>query len=162
MDQCANLEDLLRMLLEQAAAIYPCQNWLFGQIPDASNPVEVEILAYSPTRLQKVYQGMRIPILKSAFSQRLYQEQRLSYVGEDSATLSRLNPQFVETFALSSFLGVPMLFQGGIIGLLFAATFKGEKASEPSKSQQEALRNLACEGAVALHRISGPAPIAPR
>ena len=78
--QCTTIEGLLQVLLEQAGSIYPCLNWLFGEIPDEDNPVEVEILAYSPTRLQSVYQGMRIPILQSPFSQRLYEEDRKSVV----------------------------------------------------------------------------------
>ncbi len=151
--RCASIDELLQVLLEQAALIYPCLNWLFGEIPDTDNPVEVEILAFSPTRLQKVYLGMRIPILRSTFSQRLYEEKVVSYVGEDNGTISLLNPQFVETFALSSFMGVPLLLEGRIIGILFAATFKGEKASFPSESQLEALRFLARVGALALCRI---------
>ncbi len=151
--QCTTLDDLLHKQLEQAASIYPCQNWLYGEIPDPDNPVEVEILAYSPTRLKTVYQGMRVPILVSPFSHRLYEEHSLSYVGEDNGTLSNLNSQFVETFALTSFLGVPMLYENRIIGILFAATFKGENASGPSGSQREALRELASAGAVAIHRI---------
>lgn len=150
---CAAKDDLLELLLERATSIYPCQNWLFGEIPDTDHPVEVEILAYSPTRLQKVYQGMRIPILQSGFSRRLYQGRRLSYVGEDNGTITELNPQFVETFALSSFMGVPLLFEDSIVGILFAATFKGEQACVPSESQQEALMDLAESGASALHRL---------
>jgi len=149
--RCTTIDDLLWVLLEQAASIYPCQNWLYGEIPDADNPVEVAILAYSPSRLKTVYQGMRVPILLSPFSHRLYEEHGLSYVGEDNGTLSNLNPQFVETFALTSFLGVPLLFENKLIGVLFAATFKGEKASNPNESQQESLRNLASAGAVAIH-----------
>jgi len=156
-DQCTTLDALLQAMLARATSIYPCLNWLFGRITDADDPAEVEILAYSPTRLKKVYQGMRIPILHSGFSHRLYGELRLSYVGEDNGTLSLLNPQFVETFALTSFLGVPLLFEGRIIGILYAATFKGEKASAPSESQQEALGNLARAGAAALQRIE-PSP----
>ena len=161
-DQCTTLEDLLPALLEQAASIYPCLNWLFGEITSAAEPVEVEILAYSPTRLKSVYQGMRLPVLQSTFSHRLYEEQLVSYVGEDNGTLSLLNPQFVETFALTSFLGVPLLFDGEIIGILYAATFKGEKPSVPTELQQEALRNLAQMGALALHRISERPPIEPQ
>ncbi|MBL0210180.1 MAG: GAF domain-containing protein [Holophagaceae bacterium] len=157
LEQCAAKEDLLGLLLERATSIYPCENWLFGEIPDPENPVEVEILAYSPTRLQKVYQGMRIPILQSGFSRRLYQEHCLSYVGEDNGSITQLNPQFVETFALSSFMGVPLLFEDRIAGILFAATFKGEKACVPSESQQEALMRLAQAGALALHRIQAQA-----
>ena len=153
LDLCITREQLLKLLLEQAAAIYPCLNWLFGRIVDVENPVEVEILAYSPTRFRTVYLGMRIPILHSSFSHRLYEEKRLSYVGEDNETISLLNPQFVETFALTSFMGVPMLFEARIIGLLYAATFKGEKAAVPSESQQVALHNLAQAGALAYQRI---------
>lgn len=152
-DECATVDDLLQVLLELAGSIYPSLNWLYGEIPDADDPVEVEILAYSPTRLKTVYQGMRIPILVSPFSRRLYEEHHLSYVGEDNGTLSHLNPQFVETFALTSFMGIPLLFEGRIIGILYAATFKGEKASVPSEAQQAALLNLARAGVLALHRI---------
>lgn len=151
--KCTSVDDLHRVLLEQAASIYPCLNWLYGEIPDTDNPVEVEILAYSPTGLNTVYLGMRVPILVSPFSHRLYEEHSLSYVGQDNGTLSNLNPQFVETFALTSFLGVPLLYENKIIGVLFAATFKGENASIPNESQQEALRDLASSGALAIHRI---------
>lgn len=152
-DLCTTIDSLLQVMLEQAGSIYPCLNWLFGEITDAENPVEVEILAYSPTRLKTVYQGMRIPILRSPFSHRLYEEHRVSYVGEDKGTISLLNPQFTETFALTSLMGVPLLFEGKIIGILFAATFKGENASVPSESQLEALQNVARVGAVMLDRL---------
>ncbi|MBL0210838.1 MAG: GAF domain-containing protein [Holophagaceae bacterium] len=151
--QCTAMDDLLRVMLEQAGSIYPSPNWLFGGITDMENPVEVEVLAHSHMRLKTVYLGMRIPILCSPFSHRIFEEHCVSYVGEDLGTLSLLNSHFAETFALSSFMGIPLLFSNKIIGVLYAATLKGEKASAPTESQEEALRNLARAGALAFHQI---------
>ncbi len=150
---CATLEELHQVMLQQADSIYPSQHWLYGEITDPARPVEVEILAFTQSRFQSVYQGMRVPILRSQFSHRLYEEQQISYVGEDTDTLSNLNPQFVETFALSSFMGIPLLFEDRVIGALFSATFKGETAKAPDGFQLEALQDIARVGALALHRM---------
>lgn len=153
------VEDLLRVLLQQVGSIYPCLNWLYGEITDTANPVEVEILAFTPSHFQAVYQGMRVPILQSGFSHRLYEQRQISYVGEDTDTLSLLHPQFVETFALTSFMGVPLLFEDRVIGALFAATFKGEAAQAPDAGQLEALQDIARVGALALHRMKAQAAL---
>ena len=150
---CETIEDLMHVMLNRAEAIYPCLNWLYGEIPDPANPEEVEIRAFTHTPFKAIFTGMRVPILKSTFSHRLYEEKRLSYVGEDTGTLGELNPSFVETFALTSFLGMPLVFGGKVVGALFAATFKGESPKAPSDAQVCALQNLALVSAMALHRM---------
>ncbi len=154
---CGSEDELLQVLLGRAGAVYPCLNWLYGEITDPAHPSEVEVKAFTPSKFKAVFTGMHVPILRSAFSHQLYEDRQVSYAGEGNGTLGLLNPQFVETFPLTGILGVPLVFEGKVMGALFATTFKGEPSLAPTEAQVSSLQNLARVGALALHRLRSQA-----
>jgi PAS domain S-box-containing protein len=154
---CHSEEDLMQVLLGRAGVILECPHWTVGQVLPGGPPQEVELLAFTPAlhaRFLDAIQGMHIPILDSPFSRVLYQDKQLSFVRDSQIETNHLNPQFVETFGVRSFLGVPLVADGQILGVLFAVAFLNEPALEPSDAQFSSLQNLSRVAALAWNRLA--------
>ncbi|MFN8011763.1 MAG: PAS domain S-box protein [Holophagaceae bacterium] len=154
---CHSEEDLMQVLLGRAGVILDCPHWTVGRVLPGSPPREVELLAFTPAlhaRFMDAIQGMHLPILDSPFSRVLYREKQLSFVRDSQAEPQHLNPQFVETFGVRSFLGVPLLVDGQVLGALFGVAFLTEPALEPTEAQFSSLQNLARVASLAWNRLT--------
>jgi PAS domain S-box-containing protein len=153
---CHTEEELMQVLIGRAAAILDCPNWTVGRVLPGEPPREVELLAFTPAlhaRFLDSIQGMHLPILDSPFSRVLYQDKQLSFVRDSQVEAHQLNPNFVETFAIRSFLGIPLLGDGRVAGVLFAVAFLNEAALDPSDAQFASLQNLVRVAALAWNRL---------
>ncbi|MBK8724662.1 MAG: PAS domain S-box protein [Holophagaceae bacterium] len=153
---CHSQEELMQVLLGRAGAILECPHWTVGKVLPGDPPREVELLAFTPAlhaRFLDAIQGMHLPILDSPFSKVLYHDKQLSFVRDSQVETQHLNPQFVETFGVRSFLGVPLLGEGRVAGVLFAVAFVNEPALDPSDAQFASLQNLARVASLAWNRL---------
>ncbi len=154
---CHSEEDLMQVLLGRAGVILECPHWTVGRVLPGNPPKEVELLAFTPAlhaRFLDAIQGMHLPILDSPFSRVLYHDKQLSFVRDSQIEANHLNPLFVETFGVRSFLGVPLLADGQILGVLFAVAFLNEPALDLSDAQFSSLQNLARVAALAWNRLT--------
>ncbi|WP_286354384.1 PAS domain S-box protein [Geothrix oryzae] len=149
-------EEAYRVLLGQATAILTGPHWSLGRIEVRDGHPKVILAAWSPSlaaRLGPSLEGLEFPLADSGFAREVCEHRRMCFVEEASTSPSMIQPAIVATYGLRSLLGVPLVFEGRIAGVLFGATFQGEPPTTPRETMFPVLQSLARIAALALERL---------
>ncbi|MBP1772204.1 MAG: signal transduction histidine kinase, nitrogen specific, NtrB [Holophagaceae bacterium] len=149
-------EEAYQVLMGRASAILPGQHWFLGRVELEEGQRVVRLAAWIPdleNRLGPAIHGLNIPIQDSGFAREVYDLRRLCFVQDALASPTMIHPSIAKAYALRSLLGVPLVFEGQLTGVLFAASFQDEPAMAPRESQFSILQSLARIAALALERI---------
>jgi PAS domain S-box-containing protein len=149
-------EEAYQVLMGRAAAILPGQHWFLGRVESEEGQRVVRLAAWIPdleNRLGPAIHGLNIPIQDSGFAREVYDLRRLCFVQDAFASPTMIHPPIAKAYALRSLLGVPLVFEGRLMGVLFAASFQDEPAMAPREQQFSILQSLARIAALALERI---------
>jgi len=149
-------EEVFRVLLGRVSEVQPGAHWFLGQIEEREGRRTVELVASTPSleaRFGAAGQGPGFPLFDTALAREICDHHRLCWVADVATSPGRVPPALAEALALRSLLGLPLIFEGRIKGLLFAATFRDEAAFLPGEEALAIIQNLTRIGALALERI---------
>ncbi|HLP31238.1 MAG TPA: GAF domain-containing protein, partial [Geothrix sp.] len=153
-------EEAYQVLMGRASAILPGQHWFLGRVESEGGQRAIRMAAWIPdleARLGPAIHGLNIPVEDSGFAREVYDLRRLCFVQDAYASPAMIHPPIAKAFGLRSLLGVPLVFEGRLTGVLFAASFQDEPAMAPRESQFSVLQSLARIAALALERIQAEA-----
>ncbi len=153
-------EETFQVLLGRASAMLPGPHWFLGRI-DTEETRRMVALSGWPASLQvrmaPAIQKLGIPIADTGFAREVFDHRRLCFVEDVSASPDMIQPAIAEAHGLHSVLGVPLVFEGRITGVLFGITFQDEAPVLPREPQFAFLQNLTRIAALALERIQAEA-----
>ncbi len=150
------VEEAYQVLMGRAAAILPSPHWCVGRVREDEQGPRVEIVGWTPdlwSRFGEVLRGLSRPISDGAFAREVYGYRRMCFVADTGQSPEMIDPQLVGTFGVQSLLGLPLVFEGQIIGVLYAISLKGEAPLAPAEAQLSILQSLARIAALALERL---------
>ena len=156
-------EEVFRVLLGRASELLPGLHWFLGQVREREGRREAELMAATPAlkaRLGAAVQGPDFSFFDLGLVREICDHHRPCWVAEVAASPGLAPPPLVEATGLQSLFGVPLVFEGRILGLLFAAGFRDEAAARPGEEALAVIQNLARIGALALERIQVGARLA--
>ncbi len=151
-------EEVHRVLLARAAAILTGPHWFLGRYELAGDRRRLQVVASAPSlasRMGALVEGLAFPLQDTGFAREVYEHRRMCFVEDAAASPSMIQPDLVETSGLRSLLGVPLVFEGRLTGVLFAATFQDESPTPLRESLFPVLQSLARIAALALERLGG-------
>ena len=149
-------EEAFQVLMGRAAAILPGPHWFLGRVETEAGERRVTLAGWTPSlraRIGPAIQGLGIPIFDTGFAREVYDHRRLCFVEDAMASPDMIHPSISKAYALKSLLGVPLVFEGRITGVLFGVGFQDEPPFSPRETQFSILQNLARISALALERI---------
>jgi PAS domain S-box-containing protein len=153
-------EETFQVLMGRASAVLPGLNWFLGRI-EMHEAKRMVTLASLPTsireRIESTLSGLGFPFADSGFAREVYDHRRLCFVADALAAPELIQPALIQDHSLRSLIGVPLLFEGRITGVLFGVAFQDEATVVPRESQFAILQNLARIAALALERIKAEA-----
>ena len=149
-------EEAYQVLMGRAAAIFPAPHWCVGRIAEETEGARVEIVGWTQglwSRFGEVVRGMSSPISDGLFAREVYGYRRMCFVADTELAPGMIDPQLVETYGIQSLLGLPLVFEGRIIGVLYGLSLKDEVSLVPGEAQLSILQSLARIAALALERL---------
>ena len=149
-------EEAFQVLMGRALAILPGPHWFIGHIDLGEAQRMVRLSGWAPTLLARIgpaIKGLSIPVSNTGFAREVYDNRRLCFVADTTASPDMLPTELSETYGIKSLLGVPLVFEGRIAGVLFGVSFQDEPPFFPRESQCAILQNLARIAALALERM---------
>nr|WP_306672075.1 response regulator [Geothrix sp. SG10] len=156
-------EEVSRVLLGRASEILPGAHWFLGRVDEREDRRVLDLAALTPVlkaRLGPVLQASGLSLLDTGLVREICDHHRLGWVTDALASPGMVPPPLVEATALRSLLGVPLVFEGRLTGVLFAATFQEEGAFFPDEEMRAVLQSLARISALVLERIQAEARLA--
>jgi len=149
-------EEVFRVLLNRAAAVIKGAHWFLGRTGSKGGRRRLAFMGWQPTLAAHIgpdLQAFGLPILDTGFAQEVFDQRRLCYVADVSAAPHMVHPSTTSTWGLQSLLGVPLVFEGRVMGVLFAVGFQHETPIDPQEGQFEVLQSLARIAALAMERF---------
>jgi len=111
-------------------------------------------------RLEAAFQGPGPTLFDTELVRGICEHRRPAWLVEVSASPDQVPPALAEATALRSLLGLPLVFEGRVTGLLFAATFRDEAPLLPGEEERAVLQSLTRIGALVLERLQVEARLA--
>lgn len=155
-------EEAYQVLMAHAAIILRTPHWCIGQILEGEEGTRVEIAGWTTslwTRFGEVIRGLRLPVTDGAFAREVYGYRQMSLVTDAQGEPGRIDPRLVETFHIRSLLGLPLVFEGQVGGVLYAVALREEPPLAPSEDQLSVLQSLARIAALVLERLRAQAAL---
>ncbi|MDP1833081.1 MAG: response regulator [Geothrix sp.] len=149
-------EEAFQVLLGRAAAILPGPHWFLGRLVTEEGQRKVTLAGCTPSlraRFGPVIEGLGFPIIDTGFAREVYDHHRLCFVEDAQASPEMIPLSISQAYALRSLLGLPLVFEGRVTGVLFAVGFQDEAPVSPCETRFSILQNLARIAALALERI---------
>ena len=149
-------EEVYQVLMGRSAAMLPGPHWFLGRLEAGQGHRMVRMDGWHAPlhqRLGTSIEELGIPIQDTGFAREVYDNRRLCFLPRIASSPDMIHPTLAKTYGLQSLLGVPLIFEGRITGVLFAASFEGEQPLDPRESQFAMLQSLARIAALALERI---------
>ncbi|WLT31531.1 PAS domain S-box protein [Geothrix sp. PMB-07] len=153
-------EEVFQVLMGRAGAILPGLHWFIGHIGPGEAQRLGAMSGVAPAireRVSAAVQQLGSPLAGTGFSKEIHDHRRLCFVADAAASAELVPLELAESHRLKSLLGVPLLFEGHITGVLFGLGFQDEAFPIPRESQFAILQNLARIAALALDRIQAEA-----
>jgi PAS domain S-box-containing protein len=147
---CTTEASLLQTLMSRAASLLPAAHWAIGRI--AGDGEMIEVLATSTAlrlRLGDGVVGSRLPALNSPFTRTLFEAHHPAC----APTEADLPEALLAHLPLRSMVGIPLMSEDDLDGVLLAGSLEGEPRLQPTAQQMEDLTNLARVAALALRRL---------
>jgi PAS domain S-box-containing protein len=148
--------EAFQVLMGRAEAILPGLHWFLGRIESEEAQRMVTLAGWEPSlrdRIGPVMQGLGNPIIDSGFAREVCDNRRLCFVENALTSPDMIHSAVATTHSLRSLLGVPLVFEGRITGVLFGVGFQDEPPVSSREIQFSILQNLARITALALERI---------
>ena len=158
---CTSEERLLDVLLAQASQIFPTPHWAVARVEAGENGPDVALLAASASlrfRAGDLLLRAKLPLVAGPFSRSLIFAKQTSL----ALGAAEIPEAYRALVPIDALLGIPLLLEGQLYGVLFAASLEGEPTLEPWPSHLEQLENLARVATLALHRLRAEAELARR
>ncbi|HEX9011133.1 MAG TPA: response regulator [Holophagaceae bacterium] len=155
-------EEAYQVLMDRAATILPVPHWCIGKVLERAEGPRVELAGWTSSlwsRFGGVLRGLSIPVSDGAFAREVYGYRQMSFVAETGAEPGRVEPGLVAAFGIRSLLGLPLVFEGQVGGVLYAVALEGEASLSPSEDQLSVLQSLARIAALALERLRAQAAL---
>ncbi|HEY3400503.1 MAG TPA: response regulator [Geothrix sp.] len=146
-------EEVFQVLLAQAAAVLPGPRWFLGRAREDGGLHPI-MPAAGPSPLPE---GLGLSILDSGFTREVLDHRRLCVVEVAAASPAMISPALVQAHTLRALLGIPLVFEGRLMGVLFAVGFQGEAVATLRDSDIAVLQSLAHIAALALERLQAEA-----
>ena len=153
-------EETFQVLMGRAAAVLPGPHWFVGRVESEEGQRRVSLAGWTPSlraRIGPAIDGLGIPIFDTGFAREVYDHHRLCFVADAPAAPDMIQPSLAKAYALRGLLGVPLVFEGRITGVLFAVGFQEEPPFSPREAQCSVLQNLARIAALVLERLQAEA-----
>ena len=155
-------EEAYQVLMAHAATILPTPHWCIGRVLEREDGARVEIAGWTPSlwsRFGEVIRGLSIPVSDGAFAREVYGYRQTSFVADAGVEPGRVDPRLVATFGIRSLLGLPLVFEGQVGGVLYAVALQDETPLSPSEDQFSILQSLTRIAALALERLRAQAAL---
>ena len=153
---CREEQEIFDALMSRAERILPKAHWAIGKLSDEKEGrQEFELQAWTPTMFERfgtMLQGLRLPIMATDFSRKIYFEHQIVLVEDCPNHPEQFDPLAAQRFNLRSILGVPLAQSGHLVGVLYCVAFLGEPILQASEFQRRGLQNLCRVAALALDR----------
>ena len=153
---CRAEQEIFDALMVRAEKILPSAHWAIGKLSDVhEGRQEFELQAWTQSmhaQLGDVLVGLRLPIMATDFSRKIYFEHQIVLVDDCPNHPDQFDPLAAQRFGLRSILGVPLAQSGNLVGVLYCVAFLGEPALAVSDFQARGLQNLCRITALALDR----------
>ncbi len=149
-------EEAFQILMGRATAILPGPHWFLGHVAAENGQRTMSPAAWTPSlrdRFGAAIEGPAIPIFDTGFAREVYDQRRLCFIEDVSVSAEMIHPAIAETYGVRSLLGLPLVFEGRITGVLFGVSFQDETPLAPRETQFAILQSLARIAALALERI---------
>ncbi len=149
-------KEAFQVLMGRAAAVLPGPHWFLGRVESEEGQRTVALEGWTPSlraRIGPTIEGLGIPIFDTGLAREVCDHRRLCFVADALAAPDMIHPAIAQAHALRSLLGVPLVFEGRITGILFAVGFQDEPPFSPREAQCSVLQNLARIAALALERL---------
>ena len=153
-------EEVFQVLMGRAAAILPGPHWFLGRVELEENSRLLNLAGWTPSlqaRIGPTIEGLGIPIFDTGFAREVYDQGRLCFVADALASPGMIHPSIAKAYDLKGLLGVPLVFEGRVTGILFGVGFQDEASFSHGETQFSILQNLARIAALALERIQAEA-----
>ncbi|HEU4951849.1 MAG TPA: PAS domain S-box protein [Holophagaceae bacterium] len=151
---CREEREIFEVLMSRAARLYPNPHWAVGKLSMGSEGrQEFEVQAWTPSveaRLGPVLQGLRLPIMATDFSRKIYLEHQIVVVEDCPNHPGQFDPVAAQRFGLRSLIGVPLVQTGHLVGVLYGLAFLDEAPLQVGDLQSSGLQNLGRVSALAL------------
>ncbi|HXC16584.1 MAG TPA: PAS domain S-box protein [Holophagaceae bacterium] len=153
---CRTEPEIFGVLMSRAEKLFPNTHWAVGKLSDTEDgKPEFELQAWTPSvhkQLGDVLKGLRLPIMATGFSHKLYFEHRIVVVEDCPSHPEQFDPVAAQRFGLRSLMGVPLVQSGHLVGVLYGLAFLHEAPLALSELQSSGLQNLGRVSALALDR----------
>lgn len=153
---CNTETEIFGVLMSRAEKLFPNTHWAIGKLADTpEGKPEFELQAWTPSvyaQLGDVLKGLRLPIMATGFSHKLYFEHRIVVVEDCPSHPEQFDPVAAQRFGLRSLMGVPLVQSGHLVGVLYGLAFLHELPLALSELQSSGLQNLCRVSALALDR----------
>jgi PAS domain S-box-containing protein len=158
---CTEEQRLLDVLLAQASQVFPTPHWAVARMERGTSGPEVAILAASASiqlRGGDPFLKAKLPLVDGRLSRALLFAKQTSL----ALGAAEIPEPYRAVLPMESLLGIPLVLEGQLHGVLFAASLEGEPTLAPWPSQLEQLENLARVATLALHRLRAESELARR
>ena len=153
---CRSEPEIFGVLMGSAEKLFPHRHWAVGKLSDgADGRQEFELQDWTPSvhaQLGDVLRGLRLPIMATGFSHKLYFDHCIVVVEDCPNHPEQFDPVAAQRFGLRSLLGVPLVQDGHLVGVLYGLAFLHEPPLILSELQSSGLQNLCRVSALALDR----------
>ncbi len=153
---CRTEPEIFGVLMSRAGKLFPNTHWAVGKLSDAPDgKPEFELQDWTPSvhaQLGDVLKGLRLPIMATGFSHKLYFEHRIVVVEDCPGHPEQFDPVAAQRFGLRSLMGVPLVQSGHLVGVLYGLAFLHEIPLVLTELQSSGLQNLCRVSALALDR----------
>jgi len=159
---CTDPDRLLEVLLDQAARILPTPHWAVAQVAPGSTPPRLAFRAATASLRDAAGDALLeagLPLdAPGSFPRALLQARQTAWA-EGAAEMPE---PYRAVLPVAHILGIPLVLEDRLEGVLFGASLEGEPALRPWPSQVEQLENLARVATLALHRLETEGELARR
>ena len=155
-------EEAYQVLMGHAATILPTPHWCVGRLFEGEAGTGVRLAGWTSslwTRFGEAVRDLRFPVSDGAFAREVYGYRRASLVADAGAEPGRVDPGLVAAFGIRSLLGLPLVFEGQVGGVLYAVALVDEMALAPTEDQLSVLQSLARIAALVLARLRAQAAL---
>ncbi|WP_243288475.1 response regulator [Geothrix terrae] len=156
-------EEVFRVLLGRALEIQPRAQWFVGQIEERERQRALPVVASLPPlepRFEAALREFRPSLLEAGLVREICDHHRPVFVAHAAAMPEKVPSGLVEATGLGSLLGVPLVHEGRLGGVLFGAGLGDGKAAHPGEGELATLQGLARVSALVLERIQAEARLA--
>jgi len=153
-------EEAFRVLVGRAEAILPGAHWFVEWLDGGGMRHQVPLAAAHPagrSHLPESFLAFGLPTSGTGFASEVYDHRRLCFVEDASRSPELIPAELAQKHGLQSLLGVPLVFEGRITGILFGVSFQPEAPLGIREAQFSTLQNLARIAALAVERIQAEA-----